>query len=241
MNKKPGKARKEILLSLQERAKELNCLYEVEEALKRPETPLAQAFDGVLKAICPGWQYPEICAAMITYESEIYKTGEFSPTPWNLSADIVVQDQIIGAVKVYYLEERPEEDEGPFLKEEVRLINTIAQRLSHFILYQRLRHVREDWQATSSGLLNAKRDAWRGPIHLLRQSDKNLYLRIARKMVNHLVRIGVDDARSLLPGGDTTGEDDGETPGAESNVPLRRQRPDDTLLLMDTPFELAGD
>jgi len=57
------------------------------------------------------------------------------------SADIFVQDQIAGRISVCYTEERPVYDEGPFLKEERKLINTIADQFSFFILHQQLRQV----------------------------------------------------------------------------------------------------
>jgi GAF domain-containing protein len=48
-------------------------------------------------------------------------------------SDINVQGETIGKVEVGYLEEKPERDEGPFLKEERRLINAIAERLGNII------------------------------------------------------------------------------------------------------------
>jgi len=49
---------------------------------------------------------------------------------------------------VYYLEERPESDEGPFLKEERALITAIAERLGHTTEHKRaeeeLKQLQED-------------------------------------------------------------------------------------------------
>ena len=39
----------------------------------------------------------------------------------------------VGCLEVYYLEERPERDEGPFVKEERDLINSITERLGRVI------------------------------------------------------------------------------------------------------------
>jgi PAS domain S-box-containing protein len=44
-----------------------------------------------------------------------------------------VNDVARGAIEICYLEERPEEDEGPFLKEERQLIEGLAERLGHVI------------------------------------------------------------------------------------------------------------
>ena len=37
-----------------------------------------------------------------------------------------MQDEVVGRISVCYIEERPPADAGPFLKEERKLINTIA-------------------------------------------------------------------------------------------------------------------
>ena len=60
-----------LLEALSERAKELTCLYEIEELLKDPEGDIGKVCRGILKAIPPGWQYPEICEAKITLAPEI--------------------------------------------------------------------------------------------------------------------------------------------------------------------------
>ena len=38
---------------------------------------------------------------------------------------------IMGAVEVYYTEDRPEAGEGPFLNEEQDLMNEVAHRIGH--------------------------------------------------------------------------------------------------------------
>ncbi|MGA1867351.1 MAG: hypothetical protein ACMUJM_02275 [bacterium] len=42
----------------------------------------------------------------------------------------------VGTVEVYYMEEKPEMDEGPFLKEERDLINTIAAKIARIVKSQ---------------------------------------------------------------------------------------------------------
>lgn len=239
MPSEPAQTHERLLASLQERAKELSCLYHVEEALRERDQPLEQAFRAVLDAVGPGWRYPEVCQAMVTYGDSVIRSAEFTPTPWVLSADISVQEEVVGTIQVYYLESRPREDVGPFLNEEVRLINTIAGLLGHFILHQRLHDLQEEWKAARGGVSGNAPEAWRSPLHLLRESDRSLYLRIARKMLNHLCRVGVVEAQRMLPGAEA-GEGYGLGANGEVNVPARRLREDDALLLSDKPFELAS-
>jgi len=225
-----------LLHSLNERAKELNCLYQVEQVLNRVDLPLEEAFQAVVDAVPPGWQYPDVCRATLRFGDRFFSTGEFEPSQWVQGAEVVVQDEVVGSLNVYYLEERPREAIGPFLKEEQRLIQTIADRVAHFILYHRLRHMRLEWEEAKRSAARDQRESWRGPIELLRSSDRELYLRIARKLVNHLCWIGVSEAQQLLDR--AWGRTETET--GEVNYPGRLGSPDERPLLSGEPFELAS-
>lgn len=228
-----------LLASLQERAKELNCLYEVENVLNQPDLPLGQAFKAVVDAIPPGWQYPDVCRASIEYDGQTYMSEDFRASEWEQSAEIVVQDKVVGKICVCYIEERPREAIGPFLEEEERLIRTIADRLAHCVLYHQLREMRQDLREVSRKVEVEKPDKWRGPVELLRRSDRNLYLRIARKMLNHLCWTGVDGAQELLQATyGRTPETDRVT--GEVNYPERSSGYDLSPLLLGQPFELAA-
>ena len=225
-----------LLASLQERAKELNCLYEVEQILSRFNLPLEKVFQRVVEVIPPGWQYPDICQAIIEFEDKEFKLEDFRPTPWVQAADIVARDRVVGRLSVWYLEERPEEDIGPFLKEEERLIRTIAERLGHSILFHSMHQMRQQWEEASRELEAEKEDRWRGPIELLRRSDRDLYLRIARKMVNHLCWAGVDGGQDLLQ--EIYGALPTDQP-PDPNYPARPRTVNEEVLLSGKPFELA--
>jgi pyruvate,water dikinase len=231
-------AHERLLASLQERAKELSCLYHVEEALRINDESLEAAFRAVVDAIPPGWQYPDICEAKITYEDLEVSSGSFEPTEWVLRADVTVQDDAVGTIEVYYLEERPREEVGPFLNDEVRLVNTIAGLVGHFILRQRLLDIQKDWEALESGAAADAPEIWRSPLHLLRESDRSLYLRIAHKMLNHLCQVGVLEARERVQS--MGGGPDGGVSG-EINVPMCQLARDEAYFMSDEPFELAAD
>lgn len=49
------------------------------------------------------------------------------------SSDIVVDQHKIGTVDVFYKEPRPQEYEGPFLREERALLDAIAERLARVV------------------------------------------------------------------------------------------------------------
>ncbi len=226
-----------LMASLTERAKELNCLYHVEEALRQAGES-DEAFMSVLRAIPPGWQYPDVCEARLTVDGRAFSLSGTEPTAGTLRANVVVQDEKIGVLEIFYTDDRPNEDEGPFLKEEVRLINTIAGLISHFVLRLRLQDLQKDWEALRSGG-DTGGEIWRSPLHLLRESDRSLYLRIAHKILNYLCQIGVEEAQEMLAAAaGVTGM--GEEISGETNVPACRLAQDPEYLMSDAPFELAS-
>ena len=126
---------------LQERVKELGCLYAVVHLAEQPSVSLQAVLRGIAELIPPAWQYPEIAAARIEFDGEVYPTPGFRETPWRQSAEILVANKRRGRIDVVYLEERPRLSEGPFLEEERHLIDTLAQEISGIV---ERREVRED-------------------------------------------------------------------------------------------------
>jgi len=118
---------------LGERVKELSCLYGIEEICRRKNVTIEAVLNFSLQLLPSGWQYPEITGARIVLNGKKYKTRNFKVTKWIQRAEIIVNNKKAGIVEVCYLKERPESDKGPFLKEERKLINAVAERLGQFV------------------------------------------------------------------------------------------------------------
>lgn|GEM_PF-377706 len=115
--------------ALRERIKELNCLYGVAEMLERNEDDIDAAMQGIAHLLPISWQYPEITTAQLLLKGKSYQASNFDTSPWKQSVEIFEGGECVGTVAVYYLEEMPHMDEGPFLKEERMLINAVATRI----------------------------------------------------------------------------------------------------------------
>lgn len=122
---------------LKERIKELRFLYSTTEITGRPGIILDKMYSESVNRIPQGWQYPEITGGCITIDGKAYKTKNFKKTKWMQSEDIRVKNKTIGSVEVCYLQEKPDEYEGPFLKEERELIKNFAEQLSKHITSKR--------------------------------------------------------------------------------------------------------
>jgi DNA-binding response OmpR family regulator/signal transduction histidine kinase len=165
---------------LSERIKELNCLYGVSHLVEQPGISLEELLKETLEFIPPAWQYPEVACARIILEDEEFRTGNFRESTWSQASDIIVLGQRIGTVEVCYLDERPESDEGPFLKEERSLIGSIARTLGQAIENKRA-HERLREQAA---FLQAVLDALRHPFYVIDAKDYTV------KMANAAARPG---------------------------------------------------
>jgi len=186
-----------LLEALTERAKELTCLYAIEEILKEPDTDIDQVCDRVIEAIPPGWQFPQICVAKITMEGKECCSPNFQKTAWKLSADIIQQDQVAGRISVYYSQETLAADIGPFLKEEKKLIETIADRLGHYLAHEKMKRVFQEWKSAGRDLSENHIGNWQAVLDLIRQTDNALFLRISNRMLNHLCWSGIEAAEGL--------------------------------------------
>jgi hypothetical protein len=172
-------------------------LYDIEESLREPDTDINKVCENIIKAIPPGWQFPDICVARITLEGEEYQSQNFEETTWKLSTDIIQHDHAVGTIDVYYLREMPAADIGPFLKEEKKLVETIADRLNHFLTYKKMKHVFQETRTANKDLAEAGKGDWETILDLVRQTDNSLFLRISNKMLNHLCWSGIDEAEAL--------------------------------------------
>ena len=112
--------------ALSERIKEINCLYSIFNLAEKMGISIDEILQGTLEIIPYAWQYPSITGAKIVVDGQELKTALFQNTAWSQNSDIVIKGQKIGSVEVCYLEEKPERDEGPFLREERDLLNTIG-------------------------------------------------------------------------------------------------------------------
>jgi len=125
--------RKQFTHDLQERTKELNCLYSLSKLVEQKNITPEGILQGTAKLFREAWQYPEITCARIVFESKEFKMENFKATQWKLLADIKVHEKKVGTIEVCYLEEKPVISEGPFLRQERDLIEAIAERLGRII------------------------------------------------------------------------------------------------------------
>ncbi len=174
--------------------KELNCIFKLEETLKRRDITTDEKYQIIVDSIPATFAYPEIAAAQLSVYDKVYKTEKFKYTPWVLSAPVVVQGEEVGVLTVIY-RKNPTGKENPFSEEERKLLETIANRLSHFILYQDLKNIFSD---LSNAAVQQRKPEWQIVLTTLRRIDPPLFMQILRKILQMLSALEVEDAKRLM-------------------------------------------
>ncbi len=111
--------------NLKERIKEITCIFNITSTIIEQDT-IEGILANLVQFIIPAWKYPEITIARIRFQNSIVQSDNFKETPWMQSAAITVDGKSQGSIDVFYLTEKPILDEGPFLKEERALIDTLS-------------------------------------------------------------------------------------------------------------------
>jgi DNA-binding CsgD family transcriptional regulator len=118
-----------VEVALRERIKELNCLYGITQLAEVHSDSIEDLLRDLVIFLPFSWQYPEITCARITFREKVYKSERFKVTKWRQMSRIQIYNEPVGEVVMFYLEERPAADEGPFLREERALLDAVAERI----------------------------------------------------------------------------------------------------------------
>jgi PAS domain S-box-containing protein len=140
--------------NLRERIKELNCFYGLSSLIEQSGITLDKILQGTVELIPPAWLYSEITCARISLKDSEFRTDNFKETEQKLSSKIKVNGKPFGEIEIYLLEQKPDIDYGPFLREEKKLIDSIAERLGRLIEALQVEEALSKSEKISKALLN---------------------------------------------------------------------------------------
>lgn len=121
---------KALLAEKRERMKELTAINQTTLVLKENK-PIEDMLQSICKILPQAWQYPQEAVARISYngKTKLSKSG-FKETPWCQKKIFETIDGKEGIIEIFYTNELPPRDEGPFLIEERQLLNNLAAIIS---------------------------------------------------------------------------------------------------------------
>ncbi len=225
---------------LQERVKELNCFYGISSIVKDTEAPLEDALCEIVELMPPAWHHHDIAEARIIFNGFKCESEGFEETPWMQHSDIIVDGEKVGELQVAYLEERPEMDEGPFLKDERRLINAISELLGTYLSERHVRSTHSKGEVKKSETSVGKEN-WEVIIDLLLKTDPRMLLRITRKMVYHLYRKGNKSIEDVMQTVCPVTPEPGTPQWCGINMPNPRKNLDSLKTVQEEVFRIAKD
>ncbi len=120
---------KSISHELGERRKELSGINRTSELLESGGN-MEETLSEMCRFLPESWQYPAQTVMRINYGGQIFTSEGFRETPWTQSEDFYLPNSRRGSIEVFYTQEFPEADEGPFLKEERDLLINLAKLIT---------------------------------------------------------------------------------------------------------------
>jgi len=121
---------------LDERIKELRCLYAVSRIVQDHSNGRAAddaVFQELVDTLPPAFAFPELTAAHFVLNGREYRTARYADTPWRLAVPVRVAGREAGELAVVCLEALPSADLGPFLKEERELLEAVAEQIGKLV------------------------------------------------------------------------------------------------------------
>jgi len=121
---------------LRERVKELTCMYNIANLSIDRELDIPLFLQQVVELLPPAYLSPEITEAMIEFDGEYFQTPGFVPSR-RCQVSVIMLDGIRrGRIEVIYREPMPTLDEGPFLAEERRLLDSVVSEIAAIIRHK---------------------------------------------------------------------------------------------------------
>ncbi len=119
------------------------CLRSISKLLSDSKRETTDVMNILVHLLPEGWQYPSDACARVIWENKEVQSANFKETKWAQRAEIAVGEENAGVLEVYYLEDKPDADEGPFLLDERSLIDTVAAEVGSYLERKKGERIRE--------------------------------------------------------------------------------------------------
>jgi pyruvate,water dikinase len=184
------------LKTLTERAKELECLYAVDELLQDKQLSLPAVMTQLLKVIPTGFTDPASCRVRIRFRNDTYSSSDFDECFVLHTTNVYVEEETVGTIEVGYLK-KSKHKINDLLEDEIKLLDVISRRVSQIVL-------------STEREINML-------VKMLRQINPDMLQHICEKLYVHLKNVEEFDTATSHTGGKEVRQ---HTYG-ETNAPLK--------------------
>lgn len=202
------------LKTLTERAKELECLYAVDELLQDKQLSLPAVMTQLLEIIPIGFTDPSSCRVRIRFRNDTYSAPDFDKVSALHCTNVYAEEETAGTIEVGYLK-TPKHAGLELLEDEIKLLDVISRRVSQIVL---------NTEHEINMLVN-----------MLRQINPDMLQHIGEKLYVHLKNVEEIDAAPFPP---DEKEERQQTYG-ESNTPIKMKASLDAAALSKRIIESA--
>ena len=125
--------RRRLLYQYRLRISQLDTLYRISKIHENKDISLDETLNMIATLIPGALQHPDIAVVQFTVEDRKYPEDLTKEPDYRYSALIQSFGVILGTLTVGYTEPMPVEHRGPFLEEEIKLVNLIAETVSRIV------------------------------------------------------------------------------------------------------------
>ncbi|MBN1302718.1 MAG: nucleotidyltransferase domain-containing protein [Melioribacteraceae bacterium] len=223
MTEHKSKQHNTLVHDLEERAKELKCLYKIENVLNDQNANLEDTLQSVVDFVPTGWQYPDLCEAQLVLRNLVFTTNGWCESKYSITRSITIRGRKVGEIQVIYRQNPHKHSLEVFLPEEENLLKTIAERVAHFVLHNDLRHIFKEVQSVKKIEKHEAPGEWKVVLDMIRKTDPTLFMSILRKMLHQLCWKGNEEAAALLSQSSIEIRIDEEKSSGNENKPLKKK------------------
>lgn len=159
---------------LKERAKELECLYLVDEALTKDS--LKDIMMEISVILPKGFCHVNNCRVAIVLDNQIYSDKPVISNGIEIQSTIMVNHKVRGYIKASYIDIASVDEDCVFLVQEEKLLNTVAKKISQIIYQKEIQNFGDP------------RSNWRAILTLLQKTNQSLLLHVCEKMITLLAK-----------------------------------------------------
>ncbi len=206
--------------SLEQRERQLNCLYDIEEILSNRNRDLDSIMHDLVKIIPKGFNDFKYTQIRIEIYERVYVSSSFESNECTMTANITMQEEKLG--QICATNTNPKNNKFNFSKEEKKLLMTIADRIASYILFQKFSEINSELKNRKFDVIEKQKAEWKVILEMLKKTDQTLFSVISKKMLNHMFTKGIEESNELfrMLGSSVDLE---ENATAEINRPTKKQ------------------